>query len=79
MLALQKSSPLPVPPPDIQAYRKQAAVNNSINQNPFNTQQSSTGNPFGDNFSNLNDNDIFGLEFDRIRQNINSESNQGEA
>lgn len=46
-------------------------VASSANQNPFNN----SGNPFGDNFSNLNDNDIFGLEFDRIRQSNDKSSN----
>ena len=41
-------------------------------QNPFKRNNS---NPFGDNFSMLNDNDIFGLEFDRIRQNNEKSSN----
>ncbi len=76
MLTLQKSPPVPVSPPTV--YKQQQPVpNNIINQNPFNTQQTSTGNPFGDNFSNMNDNDLFGLEFDRIRQNTNLENNQG--
>lgn len=33
-----------------------------------NTQSITSTNPFGDNFSQFNDNDLFGLEFDRIRQ-----------
>jgi hypothetical protein len=36
------------------------------NENSSNT--SRNNNPFGDSFSQLNDNEIFGLEFDRIRQ-----------
>lgn len=41
-------------------------IHENDDQNPFKRNNS---NPFGDNFSMLNDNDIFGLEFDRIRQN----------
>ena len=36
-----------------------------------------SNNPFGESFSQLNDNDLFGLEFDLIRQNnSNSSLNQ---
>jgi hypothetical protein len=34
----------------------------------FQADKQPTNNPFGDNFSQLNDNEIFGLEFDRIRK-----------
>ena len=33
-----------------------------------------SNNPFGDSFSQLNDNDLFGLEFDWIRQNNSNTS-----
>ena len=60
--------------PNIPVQRA-AAASTEINQNPFNQNQSnSSNNPFGDNFSMLNDNDIFGLEFDRIRHSNEKKS-----
>ena len=41
---------------------------------PLSTSGPISNNPFGDSFSQLNDNDLFGLEFDRIRQ-TNSNQN----
>ena len=40
-----------------------------IQQPIVSTKAHATNNPFGDSFAQLNDNEIFGLEFDRIRQN----------
>ena len=40
----------------------------TIDQNPFKQQVNQpSGNPFGDSFTPLNDNELFGIEFDRIR------------
>ena len=50
--------PLPLPRPIQMQTHTQAPL--FISSNPTN--------PFGDNFAQLNDNEIFGLEFDRIRQ-----------
>ncbi len=43
---------------EVAATKPNDTNNNTTNRN---------NNPFGDSFSQLNDNEIFGLEFDRIR------------
>lgn len=56
-------------------------MQNNLQQNPFkqsedqNENANKNNNPFGDNFSMLNDNDIFGLEFDRIRHSNEKNTN----
>lgn len=59
--AASMAPPLPLPrPTQIVNTQTHAKAPLFISSNPTN--------PFGDNFAQLNDNEIFGLEFDRIRQ-----------
>ncbi len=46
---------------------KQNMINNTSNSISITNNNNTNNNPFGDSFSQLNDNEIFGLEFDRIR------------
>lgn len=46
----------------------QQVTNSSLNKPPGGGGGVTTNNPFGDSFSQLNDNDLFGMEFDWIRQ-----------
>ena len=41
---------------------------NSLNNESNSKTNLNVNNPFGDSFSQLNDNEIFGLEFDKLRQ-----------
>jgi len=57
-------------PSAINSQQQQQQVQIAINENilkPNIQPTNSSNNPFEDNFSSLNDNELFGLEFDRMR------------
>ncbi len=67
---LIRSGPSNDNPFSISTIAQPSSISTNSNRNTI----PGSNNPFGDSFSQLNDNDLFGLEFDWIRQNNSNSS-----